>query len=152
MDVYFEVTSKIKEHKKDIKKRKKTKLTVMEEFCTPLEQITLKIRGKKSQNNFTVLVCCSIYYLQQVHLPLFSATPVNNFNILLTLQKIREIYIFIPLREKCPNTGFSWSVFSCIRTEYRGILLISVFSPNAGKYRPEKSPYLDTLYTVILTS
>ena len=25
---------------------------------------------------------------------------------------------------------------------------LSVFSPNAAKYRPEKTPYLDTLHTV----
>ena len=26
---------------------------------------------------------------------------------------------------------------------------ISVFSPNAGKYGPEKTPYLDTFHTVV---
>ena len=30
-------------------------------------------------------------------------------------------------------------------TEY-----LSVFSPNAGKYRPEKTPYLDTFHAVIM--
>ena len=34
------------------------------------------------------------------------------------------------LREKCPNTDFFWSVFS----------------PNTGKYGPEKTPYLDIFY------
>ena len=43
-----------------------------------------------------------------------------------------------------------WSVFSHIRTEYGEILRISVFSPNPGKYGPEKTPYLDTSHTVIL--
>ena len=43
-----------------------------------------------------------------------------------------------------------WSVFSRIRTEYGEILRISVFSPNPGKYGPEKTPYLDTFHTVIL--
>ena len=54
------------------------------------------------------------------------------------------------LREKCPNTEFfmvrilphsDW-----IRrvTEY-----LSVFSPNARKYGPEKSPYLDTFHAVV---
>ena len=38
--------------------------------------------------------------------------------------------------------GFFWSVFSRIRTEYGEIL------PNAGKYRPEKTPYLDTSHAV----
>ena len=34
-----------------------------------------------------------------------------------------------------------WSVFSCIWTE---------FSPNTGKYGPEKIPYLDTFHVVTL--
>ena len=42
------------------------------------------------------------------------------------------------LREKCPYLKFFWSVFSRIRTEYGEIRSISVFSPNAGKYGPEK--------------
>ena len=33
------------------------------------------------------------------------------------------------------------SVFSCIRTEYG--------SPNTGKYRPEKTPNLDTFHAVL---
>ena len=49
--------------------------------------------------------------------------------------------------------SFFWSVFSRIRTEYREILrispYISVFSPNAAKYGPEKTPYLDTFHTVL---
>ena len=31
-------------------------------------------------------------------------------------------------REKCPNTEFFWSVFSCIRTEYRDLLCRSSYS------------------------
>ena len=41
-------------------------------------------------------------------------------------------------REKCPYSEFFWPVFSRIWTEYGEIRSISVFSPNAGKYRPEK--------------
>ena len=44
----------------------------------------------------------------------------------------------ITLRGKCPYSEFFWSLFSRIRTEYGEIQSISVFSPNAGKYRPEK--------------
>ena len=50
--------------------------------------------------------------------------------------------------------SFFWSIFSNIRTEYGEILCgqmrtyLSVFSPNAGKYRPEKTPYLDTFHAV----
>ena len=32
-----------------------------------------------------------------------------------------------PLREKCPNTEFCWSVFSRIRTEYGEIQSISLY-------------------------
>ena len=39
------------------------------------------------------------------------------------------------LREKCPNTEFFWSVFSCIRTEYRNI-------------RTRKPPSLGTFHAV----
>ena len=38
--------------------------------------------------------------------------------------------------------SFFRSVFSCSRTEY------GVFSPNTGKYGPEKTPYLDTFHAV----
>ena len=37
------------------------------------------------------------------------------------------------------------SIYIRIRTEYREIRRIS---PNAGKYGPEKAPYLDTFHTV----
>ena len=40
--------------------------------------------------------------------------------------------VTLPLREKCPNTEFLWSVFT----------------PNTGKYGPEETPYLDTFYAV----
>ena len=38
----------------------------------------------------------------------------------------------LALRETCPNTEFFWSVFS----------------PNAGKYGLEKTPYLNTFHAV----
>ena len=43
----------------------------------------------------------------------------------------------------CPNTEFFWSVFSCIRTEYRDL-----FSPNTGKYGLQNTLYLDTFHAV----
>ena len=43
--------------------------------------------------------------------------------------------------------SFFWSVLSRIRTEY-GEILRTVFSPNAEKYGPEKTPYLDTFHAV----
>ena len=49
----------------------------------------------------------------------------------------------ITLREKCPNTEFSLVLF--LNAEF-----LSVFSPNAGKYEPEKTPYLDTFHAMHL--
>ena len=56
------------------------------------------------------------------------------------------------LHEKCPITDFFLLVhifphLVCVRrdTEY-----LSVFSPNVGKYRPEKTPYLGTFHAVAL--
>ena len=43
--------------------------------------------------------------------------------------------------------SYFWSVFSRIRTEYGEI---SVFSQNAGKYEPEKTPSLDTFHAVFV--
>ena len=45
--------------------------------------------------------------------------------------------------------SFFWSVFSRILTEYG---YLSVFSPNAGKYGPEITPYLDTFQAVKIFS
>ena len=53
------------------------------------------------------------------------------------------------LREKCPNRSFFWSVFSRIRTEYGAISYLSVFSPNTGKCRPERTTHLATFREVM---
>ena len=46
--------------------------------------------------------------------------------------------------------SFFWSVFSCTWTEYGDLRMRYnlVFSPNAGKYGPEKTSYLDTFHIV----
>ena len=44
--------------------------------------------------------------------------------------------------------SFFSSVFSRIRTKDRDTKYLSVFSLNAGKYGPEKTPYLDTFHAV----
>ena len=50
------------------------------------------------------------------------------------------------LRKKCPysefNSGPYFPAFG-LNTERYGVL-----SPNVGKYRPEKTPYLDTFHAV----
>ena len=62
-------------------------------------------------------------------------TSVNH--LMKDIRCVKSVYI----------RSFSWSVFSRIRTEYN----LSVFNPNAGKYGPEKNPYLDTFHAVIST-
>ena len=51
--------------------------------------------------------------------------------------------------EKCPNTEFFLvHIFKHLDWLWRDTPYISVFSANEGKYRPEKTPYLDTFHTV----
>ena len=45
--------------------------------------------------------------------------------------------------------SFFWSVFSRIRTEYGAISYLSVFSPNTGKCRPERTTHLATFREVM---
>ena len=54
------------------------------------------------------------------------------------------------LCEKCPNTEFFlFRIFPYSNWIWRDTPHFSVFSPNAGKYGPEKTPYLDTFHAVI---
>ena len=53
------------------------------------------------------------------------------------------------LREKCPNTElFLVPIFPHLEWIRRDSKYLSVFTPNAGKYGPETTPYLDTFHTV----
>ena len=53
------------------------------------------------------------------------------------------------LREKCPNTDiFLVRIFPHSDWIRRDTEYLSVFGPNAGKYGPEKTPYLDIFYVV----
>ena len=55
------------------------------------------------------------------------------------------------LREKCPNTEFFLvRIFPHSDWIRRDTSYLSVFSPNVGKYEPEKTLYLDTFHTVIV--
>ena len=57
------------------------------------------------------------------------------------------------LREKCPNTElFLVRIFPHSDWIRRGTKYLSVFSPNAGKYGPQISPYLDTFHAVLIWS
>ena len=53
------------------------------------------------------------------------------------------------LREKCPKAEFFLvRIFPHSDWIRRFTPLISVFSPNAGKYGPEKTPYFNTFHVV----
>ena len=53
------------------------------------------------------------------------------------------------LREKCPNTEFFLvRIFPHSDWIRRDTSYLSVFSPNTGKYGPEKTPYLDNFHAV----
>ena len=57
--------------------------------------------------------------------------------------------IWKTLCEMCPNTGFFLvCIFPHSDWVRRDTKYLSVFSPNAGKYRPEKTLYLDTFHAV----
>ena len=60
----------------------------------------------------------------------------KNYN-LRKFQALESLHI---LRKRCPYSELFWSVFSSIRTEYGKIDAphFFAFSPNAGKYGPEK--------------
>ena len=49
------------------------------------------------------------------------------------------------LREKCPNTEF----FLVPIFLFYGVNLC-VFSPNTGKYGPQKTPFLDTFHALVV--
>ena len=64
----------------------------------------------------------------------------------------RRMNLYNPLCKKCPNTQFLLvHIFPHSGSIQRDTLYLSVFSPNAGKYGPEKTPYLDTSHAVIIS-
>ena len=53
------------------------------------------------------------------------------------------------LREKCPNSEFfPVRIFAHLDWIRRFAEYLSAFTPNTGKYEPEKTPYLDTFHAV----
>ena len=55
----------------------------------------------------------------------------------------------LALSEKCPNTEFFLiRIFLHLERIRRDTEYLSLFSPNAGKHGPEKTPYLDTFLAV----
>ena len=63
--------------------------------------------------------------------------------------QIHDIKLCSPLCEMCPNTEF-FLARSFLHSDWirRDTSYLSVFSPNAGKYGAEKTPYLDTFHAM----
>ena len=58
-------------------------------------------------------------------------------------------YLWLSLREKCPNTEFFLvRIFPHSDWIRRDTKYLSVLTPNAGKYGPEKTPHLDNFHPV----
>ena len=57
----------------------------------------------------------------------------------------------LSLLEKCPNTEFFWSVFSCIPTEY-GDLSKSLYSVRIQENTDQKKLCIWTVFTQCITS
>ena len=70
--------------------------------------------------------------------------PVS-LSLLLTLNS----YLAITLRERCPSMEF---FLVRIFSHSDRLRRFTVFSPNTGKYRSEKTPYLDTFQAVLVVS
>ena len=58
--------------------------------------------------------------------------------------------IKVPLHEKCLYSGFFWSVFFCIQTEYGEILCISPHSVRMQENNDRKTPNTDTFNAVYI--
>ena len=75
-------------------------------------------------------------------LAMYKATRLD----LILLKISKDLRLGQTLREKCPYSEFFRSLFSRIRIDTDSTPYLSVFSPNAGKYRPEKNK-IRTLFT-----
>ena len=64
----------------------------------------------------------------------------------LVLRNSNDILRAISQGKKCPYLEFFWSVFSVFELNTGDTEYLSVFSPNAGKYGPEKLR-IRTLFT-----
>ena len=105
-------------------------------FCNFSNDLELKyFHSSKS----SLLQKNKIWYIHSINIA--KALNVTNLKLLLC----------VSLREKCPNKElFLARIFpysDWIRTDAS---YLSVFSPNAGKYGPEITPYLDTFRAVQL--
>ena len=112
-------------------------LTFLKSHYTRLKPKIIYYRNYKNFNEELFLKD-----LENSNLSTNSDNPHENYtNLSQTFSKDAQKHA---LREKCPNTEyFLVCIFPNSDWKY-----LSVFSPNAGKYGPEKTPYLDTFHAV----
>ena len=93
-----------------------------------------------------IIHCINVYNEQQTEV-------ITNFLFTFITHKIWEHLagVFtVSLREKCPNTEFFLvQILAHSDWIWRDSLNLFIFSPNAGKYGPEKTLYLDTFHAVL---
>ena len=83
-----------------------------------------------------MLFCFSFQFLVCVYFnETFVKKDMNNYHFLIQISKIHICSILQTLREVCKYGVFSGPYFPA-------------FSPDPGKYGPEKNPYLNTFYAV----
>ena len=75
----------------------------------------------------------------------------NKRNTWIVLESKFKLFSYkYTLCEKCPNTEFFLvRIFLYLDGIRRFTPYFPIFSPNTGKYGPEKTPYLDTFHAVI---
>ena len=110
----------------------------------PQETADLVTFTEKIFNGKLRFLCSVEYWLHpQVHL-ILTHIPII---------WIDGIALYATLREKCPDTEFLLvRIFPHSDRVRRDTKYLSLFSPDAGKYGPEKAPYLDTFHTVLVLS
>ena len=100
--------------------------------------------------NYSWLLKCTVFFASLIKV--FSHIRTNfTFFIWadnhITMQS--SLFPCSTLREKSLNTEFFRArIFTHLDWTRRDTPYLSVFSPNAGKYGREKTPYLDTLHVV----
>ena len=70
-------------------------------------------------------------------------------NYIAIISNVIHFLLRLPWFWKCPNTEF-FLVRTLLHSDWirRYIPYLPVFGPNAGKYRSEKTPYLDTFHAL----
>ena len=107
--------------------------------------------GDKSPSWFFKILKLSSFYLgnskfSKMHSRNLSQIALPNMWLLVRIV-LNNIILHISLREKCANTEFFLVRIFPHLDWIRKDTYLSVLCPNAGKYRPEKTPYLDTFHT-----